>query len=206
MSDMGLCVALYLNVVSQFAITVGNELFTMQLITNLLVVLSVAELTLVDYFVMGEAVGIVATLFVAFYYSRKQMQKLSVDIETKVLNDLDDKLHSIAELAIARPEVAEILDRESANQGPKEPVAMYVLYIYAYAFHMRQRKVLRDNEWAGWIGSIRAAFRKGTIGEYWKTIEPENWFDPEFQDFINNEIVREDKSKAGNVAKELKAE
>src|SRR5215216_2746312 len=127
---------------------------------------------------------------VVFYYSRKQMQKVSIDIETKVLNDLDDKLHGIAELAIARPEVAEILDRESANQGPKESVAMYVLYIYAYAFHMRQRKVLRDNEWAGWIGSIRAAFRKGTIGEYWKTIEPENWFDPEFQDFINNEIVR----------------
>jgi hypothetical protein len=25
---------------------------------------------------------------VAFYYSRKQMQKLSVDLETKVLNDL----------------------------------------------------------------------------------------------------------------------
>jgi hypothetical protein len=34
---------------------------------------------------MGEAVGIVATLFVAFYFSRKQMQKLSIDIETKVL-------------------------------------------------------------------------------------------------------------------------
>ncbi|MGB6629354.1 MAG: hypothetical protein WBE61_14615 [Nitrososphaeraceae archaeon] len=45
-----------------------------------------AELALVDYFVMGEAVGIVATLFVAFYYSRKQMQKLSVDIETMVLS------------------------------------------------------------------------------------------------------------------------
>jgi hypothetical protein len=42
-----------------------------------------AELTLVDYFIMGEAVGIVATLFVAFYYSRKQMQKLSVGLETK---------------------------------------------------------------------------------------------------------------------------
>ena len=51
--------------------------------------------------------------------------------------------------------------------SPKESVAMYVLYIYAYAFHMRQRKVLRDNEWAGWIGLIRAsAFRKGTIDEY----------------------------------------
>ena len=93
-----------------------------------------------------------------FYYSRKQARELSVDIETKVVNDLDDKLHGIAELAIARPDVAEILDRESANQGPKEPVAMYVLYIYAYAFHMRQRKVLRDNEWAGWIGFDKNSF------------------------------------------------
>jgi hypothetical protein len=32
-----------------------------------------AELALVDYFVMREAIGIVATLFVSFYYSRKQM-------------------------------------------------------------------------------------------------------------------------------------
>ena len=42
------------------------------------------EFTLVDYFAMGETIGIVATLVVSFYYSRKQMQKLSIDIETKV--------------------------------------------------------------------------------------------------------------------------
>jgi hypothetical protein len=29
---------------------------------------------------MGEAIRIVATLFVLFYFSRKQMQKLSIDI------------------------------------------------------------------------------------------------------------------------------
>ena len=66
----------------------------MQLITNLRVILKMAaELALVDYFVMGEAIGIVATLFVSFYFSRKQMQKLSVDIETEVLSDLDEKIH-----------------------------------------------------------------------------------------------------------------
>ena len=64
-----------------------NELLIIQIITNLLVVLRMAELAPVDYFVMGEAIGIVATLFVSFYFSRKQMQKLSVDIETKVLSD-----------------------------------------------------------------------------------------------------------------------
>jgi len=56
----------------------------MQFITNLLVDLGMTEFALVDYFVMGEAIGIVATLFVSFYYSRKQMQKLSIDIETKI--------------------------------------------------------------------------------------------------------------------------
>jgi hypothetical protein len=54
--------------------TIEKELLTMQLITNLQVSLEMAELALVDYFVMGEAIGIVATLFVSFYYSRKQMQ------------------------------------------------------------------------------------------------------------------------------------
>jgi hypothetical protein len=54
-----------------------------------------AELALVDYFVMGEAIGIVATLFVSFYFSRKQMQKLSIDIETKVLSDLDEKITAL---------------------------------------------------------------------------------------------------------------
>jgi predicted peroxiredoxin len=63
-----------------------------------------AELTLVDYFVMGEAVGIVATLFVAFYYSRKQMQKLSVDLETKVLNDrINECIFSYAKLVSCFP-------------------------------------------------------------------------------------------------------
>jgi hypothetical protein len=52
-------------------------------------------LTLVDYFVMGEAIGIVATLFVSFYYSKKQMQKLSIDIETSVISDLDDKMNDL---------------------------------------------------------------------------------------------------------------
>jgi membrane protein insertase Oxa1/YidC/SpoIIIJ len=73
----------------------------MQLITSLIVILWMAELGLVDYFVMGEAVGIVATLFVAFYFSRKQMQKLSIDIETKVLSDLDEKMHSLTQKATA---------------------------------------------------------------------------------------------------------
>lgn len=54
------------------------------------------EIGLAKYFGIGEAIGIIATLFVILYFSRKQMQALSVDIETKVLNDLAGRMHCIA--------------------------------------------------------------------------------------------------------------
>jgi hypothetical protein len=79
--------SIYLNAaVSQFSITIQRELTTRHAAYYKLAsyFLTMTELGLVDYFVMGEAVGIVATFVMAFYYSRKQMQKLSTDIETKV--------------------------------------------------------------------------------------------------------------------------
>src|ERR1051325_8500243 len=54
---------------------------------------------------------------------------------------------------------------------------------------MRQRKVLDDNEWAGWLQWMRNSFRKGTIKETWKRVEQDRWFNPAFQDFVNTEIV-----------------
>lgn len=42
-----------------------------------------------------EAFGVIATLFVIFFFSRKELRNLSVDIETKVLNDLDEKIHEM---------------------------------------------------------------------------------------------------------------
>lgn len=38
------------------------------------------EIGLEQYFGMGEAIGIIATMFVVLYFSRKQMEVLSVDI------------------------------------------------------------------------------------------------------------------------------
>lgn len=61
------------------------------------------EIGLAEYFGMGEAIGIIATLFVILYFSRRQMQTLSVDIETKVLNDLDERMHEITYVGIKRP-------------------------------------------------------------------------------------------------------
>jgi len=46
----------------------------------------------------AEAIGIIGTLFVIFFFSRKEMRNLLVDIETKVLNDLDEKIHGMEEM------------------------------------------------------------------------------------------------------------
>jgi len=68
-----------------------------------------AELGIAEYFGMAEALGIIATLFVVLYFSRKQMQSLSVDIETKVLSDLDEKMHGLTQMAVERPELIRII-------------------------------------------------------------------------------------------------
>jgi hypothetical protein len=54
-----------------------------------------SEISIDWLFGIGEAIGIIATLFVILFFSKKQMQTLSVDLETKILNDLDDKFVGI---------------------------------------------------------------------------------------------------------------
>ena len=109
--------------------------------------LSMAELGLVDYFIMGEAIGIVATLLVSFYYSRKQIQKLSTDIETKVLSDLDDKSNELTRLAIEKPQLMKIFSNGvDSDQTEEFAFTYHVLYTFAHAYHMYQRKVVSENE------------------------------------------------------------
>jgi hypothetical protein len=95
-----------------------------------------AELGLVDYFVMGEAVGIIATLFVVLYFSRKQMQSLSVDIETKVLSDLDEKIHGLTRMAVEKPELIRIVSNVESDLTEEVAYTYHLLYTFAHAFHI----------------------------------------------------------------------
>jgi hypothetical protein len=141
---------------------------------------------------LAEAVGIIGTLFVIFYFSKKEMRNLSIDIETKILNDLDEKIHAMGEMLIHRPELVKMLNKNQTESSPGLVFAYYILYMCAHAFHMRQRNVLSDNEWAGWLQWMRTSFESGAILDYWKSsIQPEKWFDPAFRDFINIEVIRE---------------
>jgi hypothetical protein len=148
-----------------------------------------SEIGLVEIFSMAEAIALIGTLFVILYFSRKQAQSLSVDIETKVLNDLAERMHAQVEILIGRPQLTKVLSKlEEAT--PELAYAYDILFTFAHAFHMRQRKVLNDNEWTGWVRWYKSAFKEGRLMEIWqRTIEMEKWFDPAFHDFINTEIV-----------------
>jgi hypothetical protein len=114
---------------------------------------------------------------------------LSIDQQTRVLNDLDEKYHKMSELIMEDPSIGKVIDKQGK---PLKELAFsfYILWICSHAHAMRQRRVLNDTEWAGWLQWMRNCFRKGTIKETWKQVEPYGWFNPAFQNFVNAEIVK----------------
>jgi hypothetical protein len=146
-----------------------------------------------DTLSLAQSIGIVGTMVLTLYFSKRQIQALSSEQETRVLNDLNQKFHNISMLAMEDPSIIRVMDnRTSTVDYPnKKEVAFsfYVLWMCAHAYAMRQRKVLDDNEWSGWLQWIRNCFQRGTIGSIWKQIESDRMFNPAFQNFINAEIV-----------------
>jgi hypothetical protein len=152
--------------------------------------MKMSELGLVEYFSMAEALGIITTMFIVLYFSRKQTQALSVDIETKVLNDLNEKMQALTKTAIERPELIKIVSNVQANWSAELGYAYDILNTFAFVFQMHQRKVLSDNEWRGWLRWMKSIFERGKIKEYWEiNLEVEKWFDPAFEEFINKELI-----------------
>jgi hypothetical protein len=148
------------------------------------------EIGLAEYFGMGEAIGIIATMFVVLYFSRKQMETLSVDIETKILSDLDLRIREITRLMIDRPELIKVVSKVESNWSSDVAYSYHILFTFAHVLHMRKRKVLSDNEWTGWLRWMRSAFDQGAIKDIWKSkIELEKWFDPAFQEFVDKELT-----------------
>lgn len=148
------------------------------------------EVGLEQYFGMGEAIGIIATMFVVLYFSKKQMQALSVDIETKVLSDLDLRLREITHMMIDRPELINVVSKVESDWSSDVAYSYHILFTFAHVLHMRERNVLSDNEWTGWLRWMKSAFDQGTIKDIWKNkIEMEKWFDPAFQQFVDKELI-----------------
>ena len=80
------------------------------------------EIGIVEIIDMGGALGIIGTMFIVLYFSRKQAQELTVDIETKVLNDLDEKVRKMAEIIIEKPSMQKVIYK---LEKPSEEIAMF---------------------------------------------------------------------------------
>jgi hypothetical protein len=68
------------------------------------------------------------------------MQRLTVDIETKVLNDLDEKMQTLTKMTVDRPELVKILNKDESDWTPEMAYVYHILYTFAHVFHMRQKK------------------------------------------------------------------
>ena len=73
------------------------------------------EVGIAEYFGIGEALGIIGTMFIVLYFSRRQIQSLSVDIETKVLSDLDEKMHGLTQMAVENLELIRIVSNVESD-------------------------------------------------------------------------------------------
>src|SRR5438093_11139313 len=100
-----------------------------------------------------QTVAIILAIVIAVYFSRKQIEALATDTEARVVNDLDEKLHRMGEIFMEKPEFVRILNDDAAvsNFGAEVAFAFYVMFFCSHAYHMRQRGILSDNDWAGWL-------------------------------------------------------
>jgi hypothetical protein len=77
------------------------------------------EVGLAEYFGIGEALGKIGKMLVVLYFSKKHLQRLTVDIETKVPNDLEERMQTLTKMTVDRPELIKILNKMNKNGHPK---------------------------------------------------------------------------------------
>src|SRR5215475_4972881 len=124
----------------------------------------VLNIEISDVLSITQTIGIIGTLLLALYFSRRQIKDLSVDTETKVLSDLDEKMHRLEEHLLERPELARVINNVQ-SLSPEGVYSFDVLNVFSHAHDMRERKVLNDTEWHGWVEWMRTCFRLGTMKE-----------------------------------------
>ncbi len=146
------------------------------------------EIGYLDILQIAQTIGIVGTLLITLYFSNRQIRGLSVDLETKVLSDLDEKVHRLEEHLLERPELASVINNVQ-SLSPDRVYAFDVLNVFSHAYDMHERKVLNENECFGWVHWMCTCFRLGTIKEYWKQFQQNQWYDPTFEDFINKQVI-----------------
>jgi hypothetical protein len=55
-------------------------------------------------------------------------------------------MQALTKMTVDRPELVKILNKDESDWTPEMAYDYHILYTFAHVYHMRQRKVLRDNE------------------------------------------------------------
>ena len=103
-----------------------------------------SEIGLVEIFSMAEAIALIGTLFVILYFSRKQAQSLSVDIETKVLNDLAERMHAQVEILIGRPQLTKVLSKVEEADARTRICLRYFIYVCTCISYAPEKSIERQ--------------------------------------------------------------
>jgi len=145
----------------------------------------VSELGFSDALSLAQTIGIVGTMVLTLFFSKEHMQAPSSDDETRVLNEMDEKIHNIIELALERPLLSKVMDKPEPNSSESGEYlfSYYILSVCSQAFVMRQRNVLKESEWKRYLQLMKNGFQGGTISGIWRRIEEDKYFDPSFQKF-----------------------
>ena len=99
----------------------------------------VLDVGISDMLSIAQTVGIIGTLLITLFLSGRQVKDLSIDIETKVLSDLDEKMHRLEEHLLERPELARVI-KNLRSLSPEDVYAFDVLNVFSHAYDMRERE------------------------------------------------------------------
>ena len=82
-----------------------------------------------DTLSLTQSIGIVGTMVLTLYFSKRHIQALSSDQETRLLNDLDDKFHNMAMLGMEYPSITRVIDtRDYANNNLLDKQLKHIIY------------------------------------------------------------------------------
>lgn len=144
------------------------------------------DISFSDILSIAQTAGIIGSLVIAVYFSRREIQHLSREFQAQVLNNITEKMYRISDIIIEHPDLSKLINK---TDPPEQVFAIYILSVYNQAFNMHRRKLLNDAIWSGWTQMMRSSFQDGTLVEYWEKIKTNNRFSSDFRHFINNTIL-----------------
>ncbi len=149
-----------------------------------------AALGFSDVLSLVQSVVLIGALAVTLYFSSRQVRSQKVDLETRVLADIDEMHQNLSANLQEDPSLMKVINSQLPGESRKERHFAYqILLMCAHTYHMRERKILSENEWNGELQWMKNAFSRGLIGKIWKDDRMEDWFDHSFSDFVNRELV-----------------